>query len=126
MTTARPEASDTRATRNARFKLVTAVLLCAPTILGTSALWSLVTFPPISEAHSETRIRALLETLAPWLFVMATYGPLLLIVAIPVVLHIRRAAPRSRSTVITLAILVLAVIAAVTFYQDLMWTVQLP
>lgn len=103
-----------------------AFLLCAPSLIATVAL-TVLSRSGDASAPPSGGLRSVVEGSAPWLFVVAAYGPILLLAAIPLVIKLGKA-PGSPSSVVgaAWAALLLAAGAAVYFHGALIWRLQLP
>jgi hypothetical protein len=102
-------------------------LLSLQCIVGTAGLWALQLVAGGGEGSTPNAARSFLESGAPGLFVMATYGPALLVVAVPLALHSTRdRGMKSKGSLAAWAVLFFAVVATAIFYRTLMWTVPLP
>jgi hypothetical protein len=112
---------------NGFLQLAMVFLLCLPSIVGTAGLGTLVLLAGADAGVAHNAVRGALESAAPWLFVMALYGPALQIVAVLLTLRVTRYSGL-KSTVALGAWTVssLALAATVLFYRVLMSTAPLP
>lgn len=110
----------------AKVQWAIAFILCAPSLIATVAL-AILSRSSDASATPSGGLRSVVEGSAPWLFVVAAYGPILLLGAIPLVIKLGRA-PDSHSSVVgaAWAALLLAVGAAIYFHGALIWRLQLP
>jgi len=102
----------------------TAIALCVPNVAATALLWLL----SIGGTRSlPFTIRGVIESSAVWLFVVATYGPLLLVgSAILTGKLMRSDGIGSRRVVVTSAALIVGIVAALFFHWWLIWDISLP
>ena len=108
-----------------RLQSAIAWLLCLPSLASTVALAAV--YYGSDASQSPGRLRSLLEDTAPYLFLLATYGPVLLLAAIPIVLKLARA-PDARPTAILAAwtAILLTTSAAIYFHAFSTWRLELP
>jgi len=115
----RRRGAETSRLRRAVFVL----LLCVPNLLATLVLWAL----SASEIGSASAIHNVLESSILWLFMLATYGPVLALAALPVIVKLSNAVPRSALVVATTwFVFTFSVVAAVYFHLVLIWRLELP
>ena len=94
--------------------------LCLPSVLATCALWAAAT-----EAAAPTT--DLLASVASWLFVVAAYGPVLVIVASVLAVGVARAGrPQRRAVYVSWLAVAAGVLAAVIFHGFVISIVELP
>ena len=119
--------SVSRASRSGSsvLRIAVSVLLCLPSILGTTAMWMVQGLRCGSDSHLP--LACLVERGAEWFFLMATYGPLMLIVAVPLaVVESRKSGMKSAPALTVWAALLCGMAATAAFYWRLMWTAALP
>ncbi len=102
------------------------LLLCLPSIFGTTALWMAGLNADASGSHLPKAMQRLAEAGAEHFFVMAAYGPLLLIVAALLAFRVsRRSGFKSGVAIAAWTVVCLGLIAAAAFYRLLIWTARL-
>jgi hypothetical protein len=120
-------ASISKRGRRHSSEMTVVLLLCLPSIVGTSGIGILVWLAGRGVDFAPNSVGAVLESWGSWLFVMAAYGPALLIPGLPLALHVVRGSGlRSKSGVTLWSVVSFALIAAAIFYRRLMWIAPLP
>jgi hypothetical protein len=102
-----------------------AFFLCSPSLIATVTLAVLSRGGDASAPRGG--LRSIVEGSAPWLFVAAAYGPILLVGAVLLVIKLGKA-PGSHASVVGAAwvAVLLAAGAAIYFHGALIWRLQLP
>lgn len=102
----------------------TATALCVPNVVATAFLWLL----SMGGARSlPFAIRGVFESSAVWLFVVAAYGPLLLVGSAILTGRLMRSdGLRSRRVAVTSAALIIGIVAAWFFHWRLIGDISLP